>query len=195
MVRRRWARTWRMSRYVALLRGINVGGKNLIPMPALAAFFEAQGLAEVATYIQSGNVLFTSGERSAALVERLEAGLTRAFAYPACVVLRSREQLRRVVDEAPAGFGTRPAHYRYDVLFLKDSLPAAEALARAPAKPGVDQVSAGRGVLYFSRLVAKASQSRMSRITGLAVYQQMTIRNWNTTTRLLELMQPGGGRG
>jgi uncharacterized protein (DUF1697 family) len=177
-----------MARYVALLRGINVGGKNLIPMPALKAYFEGEGLGEVATYIQSGNVLFTARARAPALVTRLEAGLAKAFGYRATVVLRSREELRAVVEGAPAGFGASPDRYRYDVIFLKEPLTAAEALAAAPRNPAVDQVFAGRGVLYYSRLVAKASQSRLSRITGLPVYQRMTIRNWNTTTALLALL-------
>ncbi len=179
----------RPSRYVALLRGVNVGGKNLVPMAALKAFFEAEGLGDVATYIQSGNVLFTSAEPGGALVARLEAGLSEAFGYDASVVLRSRDELRRVVAGAPAGFGARPALHRYDVIFLKEPLSADEALAAAPVRPGVDRVAAGEGVLYYSRLVAKASQSRMSRITALPVYRRMTIRNWTTTTRLLELME------
>jgi uncharacterized protein (DUF1697 family) len=186
-----------MGRYVALLRGINVGGQNPVGMPALKAFFEAQGFVAVATYIQSGNVVFSSGERRGELASRLEAGLAAAFGFPGRIVLRSREQLRRVVDAAPAGFGARPALYRYDVIFLREPLTAAEALAAAPSRPGVDAVSAGPGVLYFSRLIEKASQSRMSRIVALPMYQSMTIRNWNTTTRLLTLLDgeaPGPAR-
>lgn len=175
-------------RYVALLRGINVGGKNLISMPALKAFFEAQGLEEIATYIQSGNVIFTSRERGPALVRRLEAGLSGGFGYSASVVLRSRPQLRKVVAEAPRGFGARPALYRYDVVFLKEPLTAREAMRSVSAKPGVDEAFAGRGVLYFSRLVAKLTQSRLSRIASTPAYRQMTIRNWNTTTKLLALL-------
>ena len=184
-----------VARYVALLRGINVGGKNLVRMDALAAWFEAQGFAGVRTYIQSGNVLFASGERAPALVPRIEAGLSEAFGYRASLVLRSLPQLRAVVRGAPRGFGSEPALYRYDVLFLKEPLTAASALAVAPAKPGVDAVSSGEGVLYYSRLVAKASQSRMSRIVALPIYKQLTIRNWNTTVRLLELLDRGGGEG
>jgi uncharacterized protein (DUF1697 family) len=71
-------------------------------------------------------------------------------------------------------------------------LSAADALAQVPAKAGVDRVSAGPGVLYFSRLIEKASQSRMSRIVALPIYKQMTIRNWNTTTWLLKLMEGDG---
>jgi uncharacterized protein (DUF1697 family) len=184
-----------MARYVALLRGINVGGKNLIPMPALEAFFTAQGLAGVATYIQSGNVLFTTREPGAALAARLEAELSRAFGFSATVVLRTREQLRRIVEGAPPGFGARPALYRSDVVFLKAPLSAPALLARVPVKPGVDQAVAGRGALYLSRLVARASQSRMSRLVSMPEYKQMTIRNWNTTTRLLELLERGAGSG
>jgi uncharacterized protein (DUF1697 family) len=176
-----------MGRYVVLLRGINVGGKNLIGMPALKGAFEANGFADVATYIQSGNVLVTSGERGAALVARIEAMLSKAFDFSASVVVLSRAQLRRVVEGAPAGFGSQPGRYRYDVIFLKPPLSPAVALAQLPVAPGVDQVAAGPGAIYFSRLMRKASRSRMSRITALEIYKRMTIRNWNTTTRLLEL--------
>ena len=105
-----------MSRYVALLRGINVGGKNLIKMPALKACFEANGFEDVATYIQSGNVLFSStGAKAADLTERIEEMLAETFGYEATVVVRSRTQMRAVVERAPKGFGAEPAKYRYDV--------------------------------------------------------------------------------
>jgi uncharacterized protein (DUF1697 family) len=178
-----------MTRYVALLRGINVGGKNLIAMPALKAAFEAEGLADVVTYIQSGNVVFSSDDRRAALVAQIEGALSRTFGYAASVVVRSRQQMRAVVDGAPGGFGKRPALYRYDVLFLKEPLRAAEALASVAVRAGVDSVHAGRGVLYFSRLVARASQSLLPRLVSTPIYKRMTIRNWNTTTKLVALME------
>lgn len=176
-------------RYVALLRGINVGGKNLIGMPVLKAFFEGQGFTDVFTYIQSGNVVFGSDERRAGLVARIESGLSEEFGYRASVVLRSRQELRKVCDGAPAGFGARPTLYRYDVIFLKDPLSTSEALESVTAKAGVDQVAGGTGVLYFSRLIRKASQSHLNRLVSMPVYKRMTIRNWNTTTRLLDLIE------
>ena len=183
-----------MTRYVALLRGINVGGNNLIPMPALKAAFEAQGFADVVTYIQSGNVVFSAPDKGAALVPRIEAQLSSTFDYRASVVVRSRQQLRRVVREAPPAFGAHPGRYRYDVLYLKPPLTAAEALALVPASPGVDRVFAGSGVLYFSRLIEKSAESQLNRVVAMPVYRQMTIRNWNTTTRLLEIMEGERGR-
>jgi uncharacterized protein (DUF1697 family) len=178
-----------MPSYVALLRGINVGGKNLIRMPALKACFEANGFEDVGTYIQSGNVLFAWPEaRSAALVSRIEAMLGETFGYDATVVVRSHRQLRAIVERAPKGFGTDPATYRYDVIFLKEPLTAKAAMAHVPTNPAVDRAHAGSGVLYFSRLTAKATASRMGKIVGSPIYPRLTIRNWNTTTKLLALL-------
>jgi uncharacterized protein (DUF1697 family) len=182
-----------VAAYVALLRGINVGGKNLIKMPELKACFEAGGFKEVVTYIQSGNVLFRSaGSSSAALARRIEEMLTSTFGYQASVVLRSRAQLRAVVERAPEGFGADPESFRYDVIFLKEPLSARAALKTVPTKQGVDEVHAGRGVLYSSRLISRASQSHLSKVVSLPIYQSMTIRNWNTTTALLRMMDESG---
>ncbi len=179
-----------MNQYVALLRGINVGGNNLIKMSALKACFEAQGFADVLTYIQSGNVLFTASDaKAAALCTKIEKALGKTFDYQASIVLRSRKELQAIVERAPKGFGKEAAKYRYDVIFLKDSLSAAEAIKSVATKQGVDQAYAGNGVLYFSRLIAKATQSRLSKIASQPVYQSMTIRNWNTTTKLLRLFE------
>jgi uncharacterized protein (DUF1697 family) len=179
-----------VGRYVALLRGINVGGKNLIKMPALRAAFEMDGFTDVSTYIQSGNVLFESPDKGgAALAKRIETMLESAFHIPLVVVVRSRTQMRAIVDRAPAGFGDDPARYRCDVIFLKEPLTAKEAMKSVSTKEGVDEAHAGTGVLYFSRLAARAAQSHLSRIVSLPVYKNMTIRNWNTTTKLLGLLE------
>ena len=184
-----------MAGYVALLRGINVGGKNLIRMTALKACFEENGFECVATYIQSGNVLFESRETSApSLTRRIEAMLAGTFDYRASVVLRTHRQMREIVTRAPAGFGTKAPLFRYDVIFLKPPLTAKAAIRDVPAKQGVDVAHAGQGVLYFSRLISAATQSQLSRLVSLPIYQNMTIRNWNTTTKLFALMEAAGNR-
>ncbi|HEX6331552.1 MAG TPA: DUF1697 domain-containing protein, partial [Actinomycetota bacterium] len=149
-----------MTRYVALLRGINVGGKNLIKMPELKAAFEEGGFESVSTYIQSGNVLFESpGKGGAALANRIERMLESRFKIPLVVVVRSRAQMRAIVERAPNGFGADPAAYRYDVLFLKEPLTAKQVVKSVSIKEGVDEAYAGRGVVYFSRLEARVTQS------------------------------------
>jgi uncharacterized protein (DUF1697 family) len=183
-----------MPRYVALLRGINVGGKNLIPMPLLKDAFEDAGFTDVSTYIQSGNVLFSAPSSSKAdLTQRIERMIRTAFDhYDASLVLRSRSQMRSIVEKAPNGFGSQPMKYRYDVLFLKPALTAKAVVADVPTKEGVDRIWAGGGVVYFSRLTSRATQSRLSRVVSLPIYKDMTIRNWNTTTKLVELLGSTG---
>ena len=182
-----------MNQYVALLRGINVGGKNLIKMTDLKTCFESLGFKDVRTYIQSGNVLFrAAGSDQANLTKRIENAISKSFNYESRVVVRSQKQMKAIVAKAPKGFGSDQTTYRYDVIFLKDPLTAAKAMKSVWTKEGVDEAHAGKGVLYFSRLISKATQSHLTRIIGMPVYQSMTIRNWNTTTKLLNLMEPAG---
>jgi uncharacterized protein (DUF1697 family) len=177
------------STYVALLRGINVGGKNRILMADLVACFESAGYEDVRTFIQSGNVVFRAdrGER-AELTDAIECVLADAFGYSAAIALRDHEEMRAVIDAAPPGFGREPDHYRYDVLFLIPPLTSDEALGALSTTDGVDAAWAGPGVVYHSRLTARASQSRMSRLVSHPVYQRITIRSWNTTKRLAAMM-------
>jgi uncharacterized protein (DUF1697 family) len=177
-----------MALYVALLRGINVGGKNMIKMPALKECFEAAGFEDVTTYIQSGNVLFRAAGSAPALSGRIEKMLTKSFDYQATVVVRSRTQMRSIVEKAPKGFGAKPDIYLCDVAFLKEPLTAAAALRKVPLRDEVDEASAGRGVLYLQRLSSRATQSRINRIASLPIYKNMTLRSWRTTTRLAQMM-------
>lgn len=179
------------GRYVALLRGINVGGRNLVAMADLRSAFEAAGFESVRTYIQSGNVLFESGGPRPSSEDAVEAMLEQRFGVPFTVVLRSHGQLREVVEKAPGGFGTQPGTYHSDVVFLKAPLTSRKAMRVVTTREGVDQAWPGRGVVYFARLSARRTQSRMSAIVGTPEYRLMTIRSWTTTTRLLRLLDEG----
>jgi uncharacterized protein (DUF1697 family) len=176
--------------YLALLRGINVGGKNIIKMADLKASFESMGLSDVTTYIQSGNVVFASTEKDIAkLTDKIERTLSKRFNYTSRPVLVAHPEMKKIVAGAPKGFGDEPDKYRYDVIFLKEPLTPAKAMEQVSIREGVDQAYEGKYVLYFSRLISRASQSHLTKIIGLPMYQNMTIRNWNTTTKLLALME------
>lgn len=175
--------------YAALLRGINVGGRNRIPMADLKACFEDAGHEDVRTYIQSGNVVFrtdvTDREVLRGAIERM---LAEAFDYEAIVGLRSQAELQAVVDAAPRGFGAEKDTYLHDVLFLLPPLQPDEALEALTLRHGVDAAWTGPGVVYASRVKALASKSGLSKIASHPFCRRMTIRNWNTTTRLLALV-------
>jgi uncharacterized protein (DUF1697 family) len=178
-------------RYVALLRGINVGGNNIIPMAELRACFTAMGFTDVATLIQSGNVVFTAGTTMRRkIVATVEQALSSTFSYSAAVTVLSADEIRQVVEQAPRGFGSKPESYRYDVMFPLPPTPAAEILPELPANPKVDMVAAGEHAIYYRRLIALATRSKLSRIISLPVYRHLTVRNWNTTTKLHRLANP-----
>jgi len=177
-----------MAPFVALLRGINVGGKNLIDMPALAECFRGAGYGDVRTYLRSGNVLFTMRPENRVELEGvLERMLRQRFDIPVPTIVRSREEFAATIASAPADHGSEER--RSEVFFLKHPLTADEVLAQMPElREGVDSVAAGPGALYFSRAAALASRTRITRLMSMPVFQQMTVRSWRTTTRLLALL-------
>jgi uncharacterized protein (DUF1697 family) len=173
---------------VALLRGINVGGRNKISMVDLRAIFDDAGFGNVSTYIQSGNVAFESGGPRANLESDIEALLTERLENPPVVVVRSHRELRSVVVDAPAEFVGRTEGHHRDVVFLKAPLTSARAMDIVQLRDGVDEAWPGPGVVYFSRLIAQKTKSKMSRIAGTPEYRLMTIRNWATTSQMLTVL-------
>ena len=177
-------------KYVALLRGVNVGGKNLVSMAELRAHLEQVGLKNVSTYIQSGNVLFESRRQNPLQLSGIiEGTLTEKFGFALLAVVVTEDQLEQVIKQAPPAFGATPAEYRYDVAFLKPPIAAQEVLSTIRLKEGVDLAFEANNVLYFQRLNDRASQSYLPKIINHPAYKNMTIRNWKTTTELHRLIR------
>ena len=176
-------------RYLALLRGINVGGNNLVQMTELRTCLENMGLKNVTTYIQSGNALFEAPSTGIAKLSRaIEEALSNTLVTNPQVVVVSQKQLEIVVGNAPPDFGADPSKYRYDVAFIKPPCCARDLLPTISLKQGVDEAFEGNDVLYFKRLITRASESRLPKLVSLPAYKSLTIRNWNTTTKLHKLM-------
>jgi len=179
--------------HVALLRGINVGGRNKVPMKELLACVDAGAYDDVQTYIQSGNVVFTTDHTDPRAMELdLEQRIEQRFGFPVPVVVRSLPEMTATVESAPAWFGG-PDH-RCDVIFLKHPLTADDAFDALPApREDVDQWGKGpAGCIYASRLTALATKSRLGQIAASPIYPSITIRNWNTTTTLQSLLDQLG---
>ena len=177
-----------MPRYVVLLRGINVGGRNKIAMSKLKLLLEELGFADVATYIQSGNVLFESRSTDAVrLTAVMEKALLTAFCHEVPVFLRSQAQLKTVVSQAPQAWKTGKA-LRQNVAFLRAPLTAKRALCEIDVRPDVDAVTAGNGVLYMPTVMSRVKQSRLPKIVATPIYRDMTIRSYSTCQKILALM-------
>jgi uncharacterized protein (DUF1697 family) len=179
------------KQYVALLRGINVGGQNAVSMSELRDAFEGHGFADVRTFLNSGNVVFSGGSSPSDLEDEIEEMLEAHLGRPLVVVVRSRRQMQNIVRKAPDGFGQQPDLYHSDVIFLKPPLTVGEAMEQVELREGVDQAWPGTGVIYFARLSARRTESRMNRMMSGPIYQLMTIRSWSTTTKLLDLLENG----
>ena len=110
-----------MPAYLILLRGINVGGKNKVPMAALRTCLEGLGFENVSTYIASGNAILDSKKSAAAVKAAIEAALPNAFKLDSdliAVAVLTKAQLKAIVDDRPKGFGDEPGKYHSDALFL-----------------------------------------------------------------------------
>jgi uncharacterized protein (DUF1697 family) len=180
-----------VTRYLVLLRGINVGGRNKVSMAALRELLELHGHTKISTYIASGNVILSSDQTAAAIKRELEDSLPRTFKLDTelvAVLVLTRAQLRAVVRDRPKGFGDEPDTYHSDAVFLM-GIDAATAMQVFDPRPGVDRVWPGKGVIYSKRLSVQRTKSRLSKIMGTPVYKSMTIRSWQTTLALLERME------
>ena len=180
-----------MNTYVILLRGINVGGKNKIPMTELKLCLEERGFENVSTYINSGNVLLESNLSSEQITDQIEEMLPIKFSLDNSlikVLALSHDNLQAVIGHAPGGFGAEPSKYHSDVIFLMGITPE-EAWPVFSPKEGVDRIWPGKGVIYSQRLSSLRVKSRLSKIIGTPAYKNMTIRSWSTTTKMLEILE------
>jgi uncharacterized protein (DUF1697 family) len=179
-------------RYVALLRGINVGGKSLVRMADLKECVEELGYDDVSTFIASGNVLFATSERDAAELEStLEQALDRRFGLPIAVVVRSRADLRRTVEAIPSSWIGND-RLRVNVAFLRRTLDGRRLARELQPREGVDELVATKSALIWATRRDALTRSGMQKLIGGAVYKDMTVRNLNTTLKLHELLAASG---
>jgi uncharacterized protein (DUF1697 family) len=176
-----------MTIYIALIRGINVGGKNKVPMAELKRALEAIGLGKVQTYIQSGNVLFESADEAESLRQRIEGEIHKVFGIAATVVLRTAEQLKRIIANCP---------YSASSLLEGESIQVS-VLTEAPSQKAMDILSAhgtdideyhihGEEIYFLFRQSVLDSKlaKNLQRLGG-----SVTSRNWKTLVKLDTLVQ------
>ena len=174
--------------YVALLRGINVGGNHIIPMAALAATFERAGFTNVRTYIQSGNVIFDAKARDArALEARIERACSAAHAYAAKVIVRDQDEMAAIVADMPRAWSKPDAATRYNVLYLRHTIDAPEILDRLSPERRLEHVAYRPGVLYWSARPKDVPRTQMAKLSSHEIYGELTVRNLNTTRAIASL--------
>ncbi|KKK34266.1 hypothetical protein WN59_08295 [Salinicoccus sediminis] len=175
--------------YVALLRGINVGGKNKIDMKMLKETFETAGMTDVVTYINSGNIIFSHAKLTeSGLASKLEAAILDDFDLDIKVLIRSREEIGKVIGALPDTW-KNDREMRSDVMFLWNEIDDASILENLKVRKDMDTVKYIPGTLLWSVAKTNLSKSGLPKVVGTTIYKKMTIRNVNTVRKIYELMQ------
>lgn len=175
--------------YVALLRGINVGGKNKVDMKQLKALFEQTGMTAVTTYINSGNVIFSHPKSAPKELEAtLEKVIEKRFGFAVKVLVRDLDNIRKVAAALP-GTWQNDLHAKCDAMFLWETVDSPKLVEKLLIKPEFEEVRYIASTLLWRVDRKYITRSGMMRIAGTPLYKQMTIRNCNTLRKLLERME------
>ena len=172
-----------------MLRGINVGGKNKVEMKELKAAFEAAGMTSVRTYINSGNVIFSSTIRARTrLMGLLEDVIAQRFGFRIDVLVRDIKSMRAVAEAIPNSWANDNI-MRCDVMFLWDDVARPSILKQLEFKPDIEDVRYASGAVIWRVDRKNVTRSGQMKLVRTPLYKRMTIRNCNTTRKLLELME------
>ncbi len=175
--------------YIALLRGINVGGNNKIDMKLLKQTFERVGMKDIVTYINTGNIIFSTNDPSKTNLSRiLEEAIHDDFGLRIKVVVRSINDVRGIIHAIPDTW-KNDKDMKSDVMFLWDEIDDETVLENLVIKPSIDTVKYVPGAILWSIEKKNANKSGMSKIIGTKIYKQITVRNVNTTRKIFELME------
>lgn len=176
-----------MKRYLALLRGVNVGGNNRVEMKKLKEIFETAGFSDVSTYINSGNVIFSGPDDKDEVVAAIKSILKENFPFDIQMIVRDSRSIRKLVKAIPADW-QNDGKQKTDVLFLWDEYDNKDSLKLVKLVDGIDKVIYVSGALIWNLQVKDYGRSGMSKLVGTLLYNNVTVRNVNTVRKLGQLM-------
>lgn len=174
--------------YTALLRGINVGGNNKVDMKILKKSFEQAGMKNAVTYINTGNIIFTTaGNSKKDIAQILEKAILETFGLQIKVLVLSLEDMRKVISSIPEAWINNDK-MRCDVLFLWEDINDESVLDQLAIKPEIETVKYAPGAILWAIEKINVNKISMTKLIGIKLYQQMTIRNLNTTRKIYQHM-------
>jgi len=174
--------------YVALLRGINVGGHNRVEMPKLAEVFLGLGFTNVRTYLNTGNVVFrTETQTDTELASTIQSAIAEHFGLEIRTLVRSRPAIEATAADLPAGWSNDKL-MKSDVMFLLDDTAEQDVLNQLKIVDGVDDVRYSDGAILWRVDRADQNRSGMNKLVGTRLYRQMTVRNCNTFRAIAALL-------
>ena len=182
-----------MPTYIAMLRGINVSGHKMIRMEALRASFGALKLTNVQTYVQSGNVIFESEQKSpAGLSNKIEEQIQHTFGFRVPVLVKTSKEIAQIVSDNPLVKEKGIDHSKLHVTFLSDAPPKTAVKVLKPLATGRERFRILNCEIYLycpdgygnTKLSNNAIEKKLSVVA--------TTRNWRTVNTLLEMCRSSG---
>lgn len=177
-------------KYVALLRGINVGGKNKVEMAKLAESFINLGFNNLKTYINSGNVIFETSGKKRDLAAIIEKQILIDFRFFIKVIVRDQHNISEIAAALPSGWANNQL-MKGDVIFLPDKYNSKNTVKELSLNPEVDEVAYVAGAILWRADKAKLTKSGLLKLPKTELYKHVTIRNVNTLRKLNSLMNSG----
>lgn len=175
--------------YVALLRGINVGGKNKVEMNLLKETSRRAGMESVSTYINSGNVIFIDNKHTKAqITELLQKAIWEDFQLDIKVLVRDINDFENMMKVLPESW-KNDENMRSEVLFLWEEVDKGTLPDEIKIKPEINSVLYVSGAILWSIDRKNITRSGMQKLIGTDLYKNMTIRNVNTTRKIYEIMK------
>lgn len=173
--------------YFAFLKGINVSGHRIIKMVELKAMFESMDFKNVRTFIQSGNVVFESPAKADALKKKIEAGLAKSLGYSVNVILRSKDEMEKIVEDYPFTKVKGHEECKINIGYL-DSVPDKAAINELERINNDDEIFLVKG----NNLYHLCRKSFQDSLLGKNIVEKMlkvicTVRNWNTTNKIQKI--------
>lgn len=172
-------------KYIALLRGINVGGIRPVKMKSLRTLLESMGYTHVTTYLNVGNVIFESHEKQDSVQNEIITHLAKEFGFDIPTLVMKHRAMQNIAEAIPDEWQI-DSHQRTDVAFLFPAIDSEKTIDEMPINREYIDIRYVKGALFWNIIRADYNKSRLNNITGHPLYQLMTIRNVNTVRSLAE---------
>jgi len=176
-------------RYVALLRGVNVGKGVRVPMKDLKALLEGLGLHDVTTYLNSGNAVFSSSLGAPELTRSIEDALARTFGRPIATLVKSSAEMVSIAESIPVEWGNNAGEQTY-VAYLFGDVDRPELVSELPVKREFMSINHTPGAIVWNIKREHYNRSHITKIVGHSAYARMTTRNVNTARALAAISGP-----
>lgn len=175
------------STYVALLRGVNAGKARRVDMKKLKALMEKVGCTNVVTYINSGNVVFSSPEEVSVIRQKVEKALEKEFTCAIPTLVKTAKEIRAIADAIPVEWKNDTAH-RADIAYLFEDVDSKKIIADLPVRTEYMDIRYVKGAVFWHIDRKNYTKSHLNKLISHPLYQRMTVRNVNTACKLAEMV-------